>query len=67
VEGTLEVIEQNIDQESVKIVAKGVGQVTESDVELARASRAHIIAFRVKFPSKNPNKWPKMPGEIEKL
>ncbi len=49
VEGTLEVIEQNLDSDSVNILAKGVGQVTETDIELAKTSGAKIIAFKIKI------------------
>jgi translation initiation factor IF-2 len=52
VEGTLEVIEQNLDPDSVRIISKGVGQVTESDIEMAATSNAKIIAFKIKIPSK---------------
>lgn len=49
VEGTLEVIEQNLDSDSVNVLAKGVGQVTESDIELAKTAGAKIIAFKIKI------------------
>jgi translation initiation factor IF-2 len=52
VEGTLEVIEQNIDPDNVNLLAKGVGQVTEGDIELAQTSGALIIAFKVRLPGK---------------
>lgn len=52
VEGTLEVIEQNIDTDSVNVIAKGVGQVTESDIEMAATSGAKIIAFKIRIPGK---------------
>lgn len=52
VEGTLEVIEQNLDSDSVNVLAKGVGQVTESDIELAKTSDAKIIAFKIKIPGR---------------
>ncbi|HEX7017774.1 MAG TPA: translation initiation factor IF-2 [Patescibacteria group bacterium] len=52
VEGTLEVIKQNLDPDSVEILASGVGQVTEQDIELAQASDARIIAFHIKVPTK---------------
>lgn len=51
VEGTLEVIEQNLDKDSVNILAKGVGQVTDTDIELAKTSGAKIIAFKIKIPN----------------
>ena len=52
VEGTLEVIEQNMDTDSVNIISKGVGQVTESDIESATTSGAKIISFKIKVPNK---------------
>ena len=52
VEGTLEVIEQNIDEDSVQIISKGVGQVTQSDIESAATSNAKIISFKIKVPNK---------------
>ncbi|MDH5533479.1 MAG: translation initiation factor IF-2 [Candidatus Pacebacteria bacterium] len=52
VEGTLEVIEQNMDTDSVNIISKGVGQVTESDIESAITSGAKIISFKIKVPNK---------------
>jgi translation initiation factor IF-2 len=52
VEGTLEVIEQNLDPDSVNIISKGVGQVTESDIEMASTSNAKIIAFKIRIPGK---------------
>jgi translation initiation factor IF-2 len=52
VEGTLEVIEQNMDPDSVNIISKGVGQVTESDIESAITSGAKIISFKIKVPNK---------------
>lgn len=52
VEGTLEVIEQNMDPDSVNIISKGVGQVTESDIESAITSNAKIISFKIRVPNK---------------
>ncbi|KKU18267.1 MAG: Translation initiation factor IF-2 [Candidatus Pacebacteria bacterium GW2011_GWA1_46_10] len=52
VKGTLEAILQNIDQESVNLVFSGVGQVTEQEVELADATKAMIIAFSLKVPTR---------------
>lgn len=48
VEGTLEAIVQNLDDESTQLLASGVGQITEQDLELAEASGAAIIGFQVK-------------------
>lgn len=44
--GTLEAITSNLSDE-VKIVAQGVGEVNESDVLLAQASKSTIYAFNV--------------------
>ena len=52
VEGTLEVIHQNLDEDQVDVISSGVGMVTEGDVEMARTSGAKIIAFHTKVPSK---------------
>src|SRR5690606_2044814 len=52
VQGTLEAILQNFDEESVEIVSSGVGMVTEGDVETAEATGARIIAFHSKVPGK---------------
>ncbi|MBP7768693.1 translation initiation factor IF-2 [Candidatus Woesebacteria bacterium] len=48
VSGTLEAITQTLDMDSVQLVGSGVGQVTESDIELAHATDALIIAFHIK-------------------
>ncbi|MBP7774344.1 translation initiation factor IF-2 [Candidatus Woesebacteria bacterium] len=50
VSGTLEAITQTLDSESTELLASGVGQVTEGDVDLAEASEALIIAFHIKVP-----------------
>ncbi|HYD35023.1 MAG TPA: translation initiation factor IF-2 [Vitreimonas sp.] len=52
VEGTLEAILQNFDEESVELLTTGVGPVTEGDIELAQTSGAVILAFRVKVHNK---------------
>jgi translation initiation factor IF-2 len=52
VEGTLEAIEQNLDDDSVELIQAGVGPVTERDVEYATTSDAAIIAFHTKVPRK---------------
>jgi len=49
VEGTLEAIEQNLDQESVELIDAGVGDVNENDIGYAKTSGASILAFRVKI------------------
>ncbi len=52
VQGTLEVIHQNLDEDQVEVVASGVGQVTEKDIESAVTSGATIIAFHTKVSGK---------------
>lgn len=44
--GTLEAISQNL-PDNVILIAKGVGAVNESDILLAQATKAIVIAFRV--------------------
>ena len=51
-EGTLEAILQTIDDESTDVVSSGVGNITEGDIEMAKASEALIIAFHTKVPGK---------------
>ncbi len=48
VKGTLEAILQSLDKETVEVIACGVGQVTEQDMELARDGKVILIAFNVK-------------------
>jgi len=48
VEGTLEAILGNLDDESVNLLDFGIGEVTEKDLDLASASGATIIAFHIK-------------------
>jgi translation initiation factor IF-2 len=48
VTGTLEAIAQNLDPESVELIDARVGDVTDGDIELARATGATIIAFHIK-------------------
>lgn len=52
VQGTLEAILQNIDEESATVISSGVGIVTESDVDLAETTGALIIAFHTKVKGK---------------
>ena len=52
VEGTLEVIHQNLDEDQVDVLASGVGEVTERDLEMAETSGAKIIAFHTKVPNR---------------
>lgn len=47
VAGTLQAIEQSLGDDVV-ILSKGVGDVNDTDVELAEATKAKILAFRVK-------------------
>jgi len=53
VDGSIEAVSDSLmelstDEVSVKIIHRSVGMITESDVSLAAASRAIIIAFNVK-------------------
>lgn len=48
VKGTLEAILQSLDKETVEVIACGVGQITEQDMELARDSKVLLIAFNIK-------------------
>lgn len=48
VKGTLEAILQSLDKETVEVVACGVGQITEQDMELARDGKVLLIAFNIK-------------------
>ncbi|MEX0895837.1 MAG: translation initiation factor IF-2 [Patescibacteria group bacterium] len=50
VRGSLEAIVQTLDTDSVELIEAGVGQVTDSDLDLADASEALIIAFQIKVP-----------------
>lgn len=52
VEGTLEAILQVIDDESTNLIASGVGEVTEQDVDMATTSGAFIISFHNKISGK---------------
>ncbi|MBQ6154795.1 GTP-binding protein [bacterium] len=47
-QGTLEAIQQTCDPDSVELIGVGVGEVTDSDVELARTAGAKILSFQVK-------------------
>lgn len=47
VEGTLEAIQQNLDEESVELLDSGVGEITERDLEYAQTTGAAIIAFHI--------------------
>lgn len=55
VKGSLEAIKDSLEtlsqgEVAVKIISQGVGAITESDVNLASASSAIILAFRVPAP-----------------
>jgi len=52
VEGTLEVIHQNLDEDQVEVLSSGVGEVTERDLEMAETSGANIIAFHTKVSNR---------------
>jgi translation initiation factor IF-2 len=52
VEGTLEVIHQNLDEDQVDVLLSGVGEVTERDLQMAETSGAKIIAFHTKVPNR---------------
>jgi translation initiation factor IF-2 len=52
VEGTLEVIHQNLDEDQVNVLLSGVGEVTESDIEMAETSGAKVISFHTKVPAR---------------
>src|SRR5207302_1766520 len=52
--GSLEAIEDalaafNTEKETVKLVSKGTGDITEKDVELASSTKAFIVGFNVKI------------------
>lgn len=61
VQGTLEAILQNFDEESTEVIHSGVGEVSESDVETANSTGARIIAFHTKVP-KNTDQLAKLQG-----
>ena len=50
--GTLEAIAQNFDADSIDLIGSGVGEVTDTDVDLAKATGAKILALQVKVPHK---------------
>ncbi len=52
VEGTLEAIVNNLDSESVELIASGVGPVGDGDLELAEATGSAIIAFHLRTPGR---------------
>lgn len=52
VQGTLEAILQNLDEDSTQLLDSGIGEVSEGDVELADASGAVIISFHTRVSGK---------------
>ena len=50
VKGTLEAIEQNLDDESVELLRSGVGEVTEDDLIFAETTGSMILVFHTKVP-----------------
>lgn len=62
--GTLEAIEQNLDLEVVQLLSKGVGGVTDDDLQLAKTSGTTIIAFQVKVPGRISGQAKKMGVKI---
>jgi len=50
VQGTLEAIMQNIDEESTVVLRAGVGEITEDDVDFAETTGSMILAFHTKLP-----------------
>lgn len=52
VKGTLEAVTQTIDEGTIELISASVGQVTDSDVELAEASDALIVVFGQKVPNR---------------
>lgn len=70
VQGSLEAIKSTIsdlgnDEVSVNIIHGGVGSVTETDILLAQASNAIVIAFNTKTESKISNLADKSKVQIE--
>ncbi len=51
-EGTLEAIVQTLDEDSTDLLFFGVGEVTERDVDMAKASSALLITFHSKVSGK---------------
>ncbi len=49
--GTLEAIRHNLASDNLEIIAEGVGDVLESDVQLAETTGSLIITFQVKTPT----------------
>ena len=58
--GSAEAVEEslmkiNTEDVKVKIVGKGLGNITEGDIERAESSHAQIIAFNIKIPTQLEN------------
>lgn len=49
--GSLEAIEKSLPLETIEIISQGIGEINESDVLSAKASRAIVIGFNVKTSS----------------
>lgn len=47
-QGTLEAIVQNFVDDSIELISAGIGEVSDSDVEMAKTAGAKILAFQVK-------------------
>jgi translation initiation factor IF-2 len=50
VQGTLEAIKQNLDAESMELLGSGVGEVTDSDLDLAETTGATLLVFHTRVP-----------------
>lgn len=46
--GSLEAIERSLSEETVEIIDKGVGEITESDILMAKSNKAIVIGFNAK-------------------
>lgn len=49
VQGTLEAIMQNIDDESTVVLRSGVGELTEDDVDFAETTKSLVLVFHTKI------------------
>jgi translation initiation factor IF-2 len=49
-QGSLEAIKANLTEE-VELVGEGVGEISESDILLARSTGAQVFGFQVRFPA----------------
>jgi translation initiation factor IF-2 len=50
VQGTLEAIKQNLDAESMELLGSGVGEVNDSDLDLAETTGAMLLVFHTRVP-----------------